>query len=129
MLNKLRKYFLNEEQEALFIPDESKQEFVLKFKDLIIGYLKVKDRMWIFEYSEEFKNQDQLNALIDFPNKSRGYKSEVLWPFFAHRIPGLGQPQVQEIIKKENIDQRNEADLLKRFGKRTVTNPFELCEA
>ena len=33
------------------------------------------------------------------------------------------------IIKKENIDQHNEAALLKRFGYKTIANPYELVYA
>ncbi len=50
----------------------------------------------------------------------------MLWPFFVIRIPGLGQPAVQRVIREENIDPSNEAQLLKRFGKTTIANPFTL---
>ena len=52
--------------------------------------------------------------------------SDVLWPFFVIRIPSLGQPAVQRVIREENLDPSNEVQLLKRFGKTTIANPFTL---
>ncbi len=46
--------------------------------------------------------------------------------FFQTCIPGLKQPAVKEILDKENINVENEAALLKRFGKKTISNPYEL---
>ena len=128
MIKKMINWILNsEEQEELITPSNANEAFILKYKDLVIGYLKVKNGSWMFEYSEPFKNQNQVDALVDFPDKNKMYDSPHLWPFFSHRIPGLGQPQVQEIIKNEKIDGKNEVDLLKRFGQRSITNPFELA--
>jgi HipA-like protein len=118
--------FNSEEQEELITPTDAKEEFILKYKDVIIGYLRVKEGSWTFQYSDEFKTQENLNVLVDFPDTGRVYEALHLWPFFAHRIPGLGQPQVQEIIEKEKLNKKSEVDLLKRFGQHTITNPFEL---
>ena len=60
------------------------------------------------------------------PDLDKVYKKETLWPFFLVRIPGLKQPAIKEIIEKENIDSQNEAALLKRFGKHSISNPYEL---
>lgn len=127
MMNWLSKYFKSEEQpEELSTPKNAYADFVLTYKDLIIGHLWHKEGKWIFEYSEEFKKQEKIDVLVDFPKKDHKYEESYLWPFFAHRIPGLGQPQVQEIIKHENLDSKNEIDLLRRFGRKSITNPFEL---
>jgi HipA-like protein len=128
MINWLNKLFKNEEQAGEFItPENVKIIFLLKFKDLAIGNLYYEDNKWVFEYSNDFKNQNKIDALLDFPEKNKVYNAPYLWPFFAHRIPGLGQPQVQEIIKHENINPKNEIDLLRRFGRKSITNPFELA--
>lgn len=63
---------------------------------------------------------------MDFPDLDKTYSSDELHPFFAHRIPGLSQPKVQKVIKTEKIDEQNEAKLLERFGKVSITNPFRL---
>ncbi len=128
MLNWFEKLFKSEEQPGvLTTPKDAVAHFVLTYKDLTVGYLNHANGKWIFEYADEFKNQDKIDVLIDFPEKNNKYEATGLWPFFAHRIPGLGQPQIQEIIKDENLNPNNEIDLLRRFGKRTITNPFELA--
>ncbi|HVA98229.1 MAG TPA: HipA N-terminal domain-containing protein [Bacteroidia bacterium] len=131
MLN-LRKIFKSEEQPEgleLTTPTNAKAHFILNYKDLSIGYLNYSNGMWIFEYSDEFKHQDKIDVLVDFQEKNKKYEAKYLWPFFAHRIPGLGQPQILEIIKHEKLDAKNEIVLLKRFGGKTITNPFELTSA
>ena len=108
------------------VEDNSDIRFVLTIGNLIIGYLTIEDGFWIFQYSEEFKNQNKYRLLIGFSNKDKIYKSEVLWPFFKVRIPGLKQPMVKEILEAENIDKNNEALLLKRFGRRNMSSPYIL---
>jgi hypothetical protein len=49
-----------------------------------------------------------------------------LWQFFAMRIPSLEQPEIEEILEREHIEELNSIRLLERFGKRTIANPFEL---
>lgn len=66
------------------------------------------------------------NHIAGFSNLNKVYKNETLWPFFRIRIPGLKQPAVKEILKKENINETNELELLKRFGHKTISNPYEL---
>ena len=127
MKSLLAKLFRNEEQpEDLDTPIHIKAIFKLMYEELEIGILSYENGTWMFEYSDAFKHQDELDVLIDFPQKNKKYEETYLWPFFAHRIPGLGQPQVRYIIEHEKIDPHNEVDLLKRFGKKSIANPFEL---
>ena len=109
MITWISNLFKNEEQsEGLTTPKGAKVSFVLKYKDLPIGYLNHSDDKWTFVYSDEFKSQDRIDLLIDFPEKDQVYVGSYLWPFFSHRIPGLGQPQIQQTIKKENLNPNNE---------------------
>ncbi len=66
---------------------------------------------------------------MQFPDKNKTYKREELWPFFMIRIPGLNQPEIQHVIESENIDETNEVELLEHFGKKTISNPYELVGA
>ena len=128
MLSWLNKLFKNEEQsEELTTPKNATAHFILKYKDLPIGYLDHTDDKWVFKYSSEFKSQEKIDILIDFPVKDCIYEASYLWAFFAHRMPGLGQPKIQEIIKLENLNPNDEIDLLRRFGNKSITNPFELA--
>ncbi len=130
MLNKLKKIFhkkFNETKEQTEKTVKIIEVFQLKFEEITIGELKFENGEWIFEYSNEFKNhKNEYNHIAGFSNLDRIYKSDELWPFFQSRIPGLKQPSVKEIIKKEHIDSSNKVELLKRFGKESINNPFEL---
>lgn len=105
------------------------KSFDLFLKNLKVGILSYakEDGVWYFEYSEEFKkNKDNFNLIIGFPDINKRYQSEILWPFFNIRIPGLKQPKVKEILQKENINPEDSVQLLERFGKKSISNPFEL---
>lgn len=122
----LNKIWKSEGQEDINTPANEFAEFVLMYKNLHIGTLSVKDGVWKFIYTEQFRQQQDLTPLVDFPDTKQEYKSSQLWPFFSYRIPGLNQPSVQDIIKREDIDEKNEVALLRQFGKSTVYNPFSL---
>ncbi len=110
-------------------PAQSHVKFELGYKELEIGTLIFKDGEWIFKYSEEFKSQNEIQPMIDFPDITKTYRSDELWPFFLSRIPGLSQPAVKELLRKEKINEDDEAALLKRFGKTSITSPFTLVPA
>jgi HipA-like protein len=105
---------------------QSHEKFELGYKELEIGTLTFKDGEWVFKYSDEFKSQTEIQAMIDFPDTNKTYRSDELWPFFLSRIPGLSQPAVKELLRKEKINEDDEAALLKRFGKTSITSPFTL---
>jgi HipA-like protein len=103
-------------------------KFLLKYDDLLIGTLTAKDGVWQFEYSEEFTRSD-LRPIIEFPKVGETYRSKDLWQFFAMRIPSPEQPEVEGILRREHIGEDDAVALLKRFGGRTIANPFELSLA
>lgn len=133
MLKTLKKHISNlwksEGQESIETPQNTFYEFVLTYKNLRVGFLTLSNGEWTFQYSDDFISQDHLSPLPDFPDVHRVYKSEGLYPFFLHRIPSLSQPKVQRQIAKEEIDANNEAELLKVFGRISLTNPFQLVVA
>ena len=94
-----------------------------------IGVLELREGKWTFYYTESFKHQDEIKPLVDFPDVENVYTKDELWPFFLIRIPGLKQPQVQEVIDKQNIDPNNQAELLRVFGKKSISNPFVITSA
>jgi len=125
----INKIWKSEGQEDISTPKNANAEFVLIYKNLPIGKLKVSNGVWHFNYSEEFRKQSEILPLVDFPDTNLNYESTQLWPFFSYRIPGLNQPSVQEIINKKRIDKNNEVELLKQFGKFSIYNPFQLTPA
>ena len=54
------------------------------------------------------------------------YASEELWPFFASRIPSIAQLERKVKIADSELSDRNEVNLLRKYGHRTITNPFVL---
>ncbi|MCB0704045.1 MAG: HipA N-terminal domain-containing protein [Saprospiraceae bacterium] len=126
ILKKIGGIWKTDGQEGFKTPKEVEKVFKLMFKDLTIGVLYVNDGIWEFQYSPEFKSQNILKPLPDFPDLSKKYSSEELYPFFVQRIPSDSQPKVMEVIKEEKIDQNNEVALLERFGKFSTNNPFKL---
>lgn len=127
MIDYLKKIIWKPEgMEHLKTPKNSEASFALYYEGLTIGELKLKNGKWLFEYSVQFKQQQEVKPIVDFPDVDKSYESEELWPFFASRIPSLNQPAVQEVIREEKLKEDDLVDLLKFFGKLTITNPFKL---
>jgi HipA-like protein len=128
MVNKLKKILFKRSEgfENLKTPQNMEARFELSYKDLKIGYLSLANGEWSFAYSNEFKKQNRLLPMIDFPDVNKVYESEELWPFFTSRIPSQSQPEIQFAIRQNKIDGDNEVSLLEFFGRRTITNPFLL---
>ena len=126
MLSKLKSLWKSEGQEKIKTPQDYDADFQLTYKNLIVGTLKLRKGVWYFQYSDDFKNQNLIKPLVDFPDIEKEYCSDELQPFFAHRIPGLGQPKVKKIVEEENLNAENEAQMLERFGKVSIANPFHL---
>ena len=116
----------NPDIKPIEIEYEGEIKFVLRIKNLEIAQLSIEDNFWVFKYSEEFKNQNKYARLTGFSDLDKIYKAEVLWPFFKIRIPGLKQPMIRDIIEAEKLDDSNEAVLLRRFGKLSMSNPYIL---
>lgn len=126
MIKTIKKIFNIDSLENLETPSNIYVRFKLLYEDMVIGYLTLSQGEWSFEYSDEFKKNNFISPLLDFPDTERIYHSKSLWPFFAYRIPGLNQPKVRAILTKENIDESNEVELLKKFGNFSIYNPFKL---
>ena len=129
MIELLRRLFQKSEGEKtnLQLPASEQQRFVLHIGDVPVGELRCANGRWFFAYTEQFKQRsDEFYPIGGFSDLDKVYESDTLWPFFLVRIPGLGQPKVKETIAREKIDATNEAELLRRFGERTLANPFVL---
>jgi HipA-like protein len=123
-LKKVWKKYMGWEGRAPLLTDAI--ELHLRFGQVCVGKLTLRGGMWEFSYSDAYQNRHDLRPLAQFPDKNRVYQSDELWPFFGLRIPSLKQPAVVRIIQEEKIDASDRVALLRRFGRRTVANPFEL---
>jgi HipA-like protein len=132
MFSAIRRIFLSyrtDGHQGIETPVHEDATFQLHYGDLPIGVLQLHEGWWIFRYSPEFIGQGDVQPLVDFPNVHKTYRSASLWPFFMARIPSLAQPQVRETIKQEGLDEHSDVQLLRRFGRRTIANPFVLLES
>jgi HipA-like protein len=109
-------------------PPDARAAFLLRFGNLTVGKLSVDNGVWTFQYSPAFCARNDMRPLPIFPDLNKVYKSDELWSFFRMRVPSLKQPAVRAIVDKEGIDSNDQIKLLKRFGRRTISNPFELVE-
>lgn len=107
-------------------PISNGTEFVLAYNILPVGILSYSESLWHFEYTKQFKDDRTISPLTEFPDVNKIYTSAELFPFFMHRIPSPSQPNIKEIINKERLNEHNLVEMLKRFGRLTITNPFEL---
>jgi len=103
--------------------------FCVILDGLEVGRLRLEGEEWIFSYTDEFRQQNKIKPIVDFPNVEKEYRNTELWPFFLLRIPSLKQPAVQEFLRSANVQSPTAAILLKQFGKRSIANPFELVPA
>lgn len=133
MVQKIMNWFSKDDGEPQWqveLPKDETAKFILKVDNIQVGILQCDNGSWLFKYSDEFKSQAKIyNLIVGFPDLDKIYTSDTLWPFFRIRIPGLKQPAIKEIISKEKIDKSNEVELLKRFGKKTISNSYELESA
>jgi HipA-like protein len=104
----------------------SKVLFELKYKEVSIGFLEFSGSQWSFYYAESFKIQNEIAPIISFPNKELKYHGTELWSFFASRIPDNTSSESSDTFKKSN---ENLVDQLKSYGRKTITNPFDLSVA
>ena len=130
MIRKFINWFSKSEDDyemQVQLPKDEEAKFILSVDNIRIGILYCEKGDWFFKYTDDFKKQsDVYNRIVGFPDLNKTYKSDILWPFFQIRIPGLKQPAIQKILKEEKIDKTNEVALLKRFGFKTITNPYQL---
>ncbi len=132
MIENLKKILSREGGREYIQPSkEEKADFLLRVRErtghtLDVGRLSLREGTWHFEYTEDFRRQTKIRPIVNFPILDKHYESDTLWPFFVIRIPGLKQPAVQREIEKKELDERNEAQLLKHFGKTSIANPFIL---
>jgi len=121
----LKKYLTPSTHSDLKVKESKEATFQLNLDEMVVGILSFKDGNWMFKYSDEYK-ENSLSPISGFPAIDKIYRSEDLWPFFSSRIPSLARQNIQDKIKKKGINENDYLALLSFFGKRTITNPFEL---
>lgn len=121
----VKKYLTPSTHADMKVKESKEATFHLTLDNDVVGVLSFKDGAWMFKYSDEYK-ENKLTPISGFPDVNKIYKSEELWPFFSSRIPSLARKNIQDKIKKKGLNENDYLELLSFFGKRTITNPFEL---
>ena len=117
----ITKLFWSESQNNMVLATDHEASFHVSLGRLLVGTLVFSDGLWHFSYSEDFKSQNRIMPLTNFPSKDIEYTAKELWPFFASRIPSDAQLQIEKDSNREDI-----VSLLRRFGRWTIANPYEL---
>ncbi|MGH9410126.1 MAG: HipA N-terminal domain-containing protein [Vicinamibacterales bacterium] len=95
-----------------------------------VGHLTFDQDTWTFVYDGEYKRRPDLRPLEGFDDLERVYRSSVLFPFFAVRVPDPDRGDIRRQLDQDRIKDPQPTDLLRLFGRRVVSSPgFELVPA
>lgn len=86
------------------------------------GSLEYDGKMWQFGYAEEYKRRQDPRPLEGFDDVSRVYRSSLLFPFFAVRIPDAERSDVRIKLAKHKVTDPDPTDLLRICGRRVVSS-------
>jgi HipA-like protein len=109
-------------------PPDVHADFRLRLGELPVGTLSVKNGKWTFRYADEFRSRPNVRPLPVFPDLQKIYESDELFPFFRTRVPSLKRKAIRAIMAEDGLDETDQIELLRRFGRKTISNPFELIE-
>lgn len=95
----------------------------------IVGQL-VKSGQYEFRYAKEVQAalNDGFTPLLCFPDVQKVYTDRKLFPVFASRLPDKRRKDIQDILKKYDLEQYDEYLLLKRSGARLPIDNFEFID-
>lgn len=98
-------------------------------KQYIVGQL-VKNGQYEFQYTADIQaaKDDGFTPLICFPDVHRVYTDNKLFPVFASRLPDKKRKDIQNILKKYDLEKYDEYLLLKRSGARLPIDNFEFID-
>lgn len=94
-----------------------------------VGILKKNDK-YEFQYSKDIQKciDDGFDLLVSFPDVSKKYTSKKLFPEFLSRIPGMNRIDINEILKKYNLESYDPFELLKKSGAKTSLDTLEFID-
>jgi len=98
-------------------------------RSVTVGYLSLEDGWWTFKYDSDYRRRSDLRPIEGFDDLDRIYRSKVLFPFFAVRVPDEHRTDIQRRLAEKDIKDPDTSDLLREFGRRAAASPaFELVE-
>ena len=95
----------------------------------IVGYLK-KNNKYEFTYDKNVQEyiKKGFDLLVSFPNVNKKYISNNIFSEFLSRIPGPTRVDIDEILKKYNLNSYDAFELLKRSGGKTSLDTLEFFD-
>ncbi len=98
-------------------------------KQYIVGEL-IRNGQFEFRYVEKVAEaiNDGFTPLLCFQNLQQVYKDEKLFPVFSSRLPDRKRKDIQNILKKYDLEEYDEYMLLKRSGARLPIDNFEFID-
>lgn len=106
------------------ISETAVKKFIVRLGNQEVGNLRHGNGQWLFEYTKEFialVEQGKAKQIIGFPITDKSYISPTLWPFFRIRLPGN---YIKAELGRDNIE---EVELLEKYGRRSILNPYEVA--
>ena len=116
-------------------PARKPARFVLRYvppagEHVTVGQLEFLGGTWTFYYDDEYKKRRDLRPIEGFADLEKVYRSSVLFPFFAVRIPDVDRDDVRRKLAEEHVRDPEATDMLRVFGRSVVSSPaFELLPA
>lgn len=94
-----------------------------------VGILKKSDK-YEFYYNKDVKKclEEGFDLLVSFPDINKKYTSDKMFLEFLSRIPGPTRIDIDEILKKYNLEKYDSFELLKRSGAKTSLDTLEFID-
>jgi hypothetical protein len=95
-------------------------------KQFIVGVLS-RNGQYEFKYYDDIKDakNEGFKPLVEFPDLNKLYTSESLFSTFASRLPDKRRRDMSKILKKYELKEFNQYELLKKSGARLPIDNYE----
>ena len=87
----------------------------------LVGRLYREQDEFVFRYAPGY----DMEPISAFPEIEKEYRSKLLWPFFAVRIPPMDREDMQKKISSHSLEKDQVIEILGSVAKVSVTNPYE----
>lgn len=97
-------------------------------RNFTVGKL-TRTNVYLFSYLEEAETAKGYgwNYLDAFPD-NREYRSNVMFPAFSSRLPDRKRRDIKDILRKYQLDEYDEFNLLKKSGARLPIDTYEFID-
>lgn len=98
-------------------------------RQFIVGVLS-RNGKYEFKYYHDIKDaqNEGFKALVEFPDLSKLYTSESLFPTFASRLPDKKRRGMIKILEKYGLKEFDQYELLKKSGARLPIDSYEFID-